>query len=197
MISDFIFEIEDSLSKELCDDIIMKYDLEEYNIFEGSTVGGVNKKVKDTTDLSIPKNDIVWYQIENTLKKELEKGIKKYFSHLNKKFDYDYKSGSQLHVMDFMIQKYDKQKGKYTFHHDFCTKKHNSVRTVTFIWYLNDVDIGGETEFVPNIKIKPKKGKLVFFPASWCWPHRGIMPISSDKYIITNWFWEENDYVDH
>jgi hypothetical protein len=35
--------------------------------------------------------------------------------------------------------------------------------------------------------IKPKSGKLLIFPACWTYPHRGTMPISDDKYIITGW----------
>jgi hypothetical protein len=31
-------------------------------------------------------------------------------------------------------------------------------------------------------------GKLLLFPASWVFPHRGKMPISEDKYIVTGWF---------
>ena len=92
-----------------------------------------------------------------------------------------------------MIQKYKKFQGKYTYHHDFYndyeSKRH---RTVTYLWYLNDVEEGGETEFWGSYNIKPKKGKLIFFPATWCFPHRGKMPISSDKYIITGWFYEKD-----
>ena len=33
----------------------------------------------------------------------------------------------------------------------------------------------------------PPATRPIFFPASWCYPHMGKMPISSDKYIITGW----------
>lgn len=49
---------------------------------------------------------------------------------------------------------------------------------------------GGETEFWSKYRIKPEAGKLVLFPASWAFPHRAIVPLSSDKYIITGWLWE-------
>jgi hypothetical protein len=60
------------------------------------------------------------------------------------------------------------------------------IRLLTFIWYLNDVTDGGETEFI-NGKIKPKTGKLLIFPSSWNYYHKGNMPLSNDKYIITGW----------
>lgn len=62
----------------------------------------------------------------------------------------------------------------------------NQSRFLSFIWYLNDVEIGGETEFL-NGKVTPSTGKIVLFPATWTYLHKGCMPISNDKYIITGW----------
>jgi hypothetical protein len=58
------------------------------------------------------------------------------------------------------------------------------------MWYLNDVEEGGETEFFGNYKIKPETGKFVLFPATWTYPHAALVPRSGDKYIITGWFYE-------
>ena len=53
--------------------------------------------------------------------------------------------------------------------------------------YMNDVDEGGETEFLyQQKKIKPKTGRVVIFPASFTHQHRGNPPMSN-KYIITGW----------
>jgi len=75
-------------------------------------------------------------------------------------------------------------------------KKRNdklSHRIITYLWYLNDVEEGGETLF-HNFKIKPKTGSLLLFPATWTYKHSGAMPISNDKYIITGWVWiNENE----
>ena len=57
------------------------------------------------------------------------------------------------------------------------------------MWYLNTVDEGGETEFFDGGIIKPSKGTLVLFPATWDNVHRGKMPISSDKYICNGWIY--------
>jgi hypothetical protein len=61
---------------------------------------------------------------------------------------------------------------------------------LTYIWYLNDVNEGGETIIWDNHKIKPTTGKLLLFPATWTYPHSGLMPISNDKYIITGWIYQ-------
>ena len=88
------------------------------------------------------------------------------------------------------IQKYTKLKGRYVYHQDFLIDWENKKnRVITFIWYLNNVETGGETEFWAKYKIKPETGKLLFFPSTWTYPHRGMMPISNDKYIITGWIY--------
>jgi len=195
--NEFIFEIPHSLSDALCDDLITMYELED-NKYDGLTFSGVNKLVKDTTDFIMPKNDKVWERIEKNLYKQLMNGLEEYIKHLNKD-EYSNKN-NKYHIFDnsglqvdcFMLQKYNKCSGRYTYHNDFANESEkNRYRVITFIWYLNDVTDGGETEFFGGkINIKPEKGKLVLFPASWAFPHRGKMPLSNDKYIITNWFYK-------
>ena len=57
------------------------------------------------------------------------------------------------------------------------------------MFYLNDVEEGGETEFYnQKVKIKPKKGTCVIFPTYNTHLHKGHIPISNDKYILNMWF---------
>jgi hypothetical protein len=201
----YIYENNCSISPELCDEIIKLYEEEKLCHFAGRTYGGVNKNIKDTTDFLIPHNlnneENKWYKIENFLYKEMNQNLHDYLNTLNNKESYkneinhnkEYKIlAGNLHFDYFMIQKYKQNEGKYIYHDDFFAEfSKNRYRVITYIWYLNDVEEGGETEFWGDYKIKPKKGKLVFFPACWCFPHTGKMPISSDKYIITGWFYKE------
>ena len=63
-----------------------------------------------------------------------------------------------------------------------------SRRTGVYILYLNDVEEGGETEFLYHSKrIAPKKGRLIVFPPNYPWTHRGNPPLSGAKYIMTGW----------
>jgi hypothetical protein len=201
----FIYENDYSIPDILCDEVIKKYEKNKDFHYDGLTHGGVQKHIKDTKDFIIPKclNETEeWYKIENFLYKELKKNFEIYKKNLSNNIEYKPENNnnnlhkildSENHIDAFMVQKYTKCVGKYIYHHDFHNDFNNKRhRTVTFIWYLNDVEEGGETEFWGTYKIKPKKGKLVFFPASWCFPHRGKMPISSDKYIITGWFYEKD-----
>jgi hypothetical protein len=61
-------------------------------------------------------------------------------------------------------------------------------RAFVFSIYLNDVEEGGETEFLHFSKrVKPKKGRIVIWPAGFPYVHRGNPPLSGEKYILTSW----------
>lgn len=92
------------------------------------------------------------------------------------------------------LQKYEKGQGGYFHWHsehfpDPSDPQQDSLhRTLVWMFYLNDVEEGGETEFFyQKIKSKPKKGSLVIFPSDFTHTHRGQKPISDDKYIFTSW----------
>jgi hypothetical protein len=190
---EYICEYKNSIPSSLCKEIIQLFETQE-DKYEGITVGGVNKNIKDTTDFLIPKNDERWKKIEIFLYKELSNKLNKYLNNFKKKeYNSDYRNYScfnlkNLFIHSFMIQKYDKKRGKYTYHDDFHFDSKSS-RVITFLWYLNTVEEGGHTVFWKNNKVQPEEGKLIFFPAFWCYPHTGKVPISSDKYIITGWFY--------
>lgn len=59
-------------------------------------------------------------------------------------------------------------------------------RYLVFLWYLNDVEEGGETEFCDlGISIPARAGKLLMFPPYWMYQHAGRPPLSGDKYIMS------------
>lgn len=63
-----------------------------------------------------------------------------------------------------------------------------SNRYMVFLWYLNDVEQGGETEFCDlDIKVAPRAGRLLMFPPYWMYQHAGRPPISGDKYILSTY----------
>ena len=64
----------------------------------------------------------------------------------------------------------------------------NSSRVLAWAVYLNDVEEGGETEFLyQSRKVEPKAGRVAIFPGSFTHLHRGN-PTKSTKYIITGWW---------
>lgn len=215
--NDFIYIEENSLSHELCNEIIGLYEKSKIK-FHGNTHSGVDKNVKNTTDINIfdilnedidlfkdmcSDEKFIWKEISNCLKKELSNNIKLYFDRINSNDDYNLNSDikylvlegccDELYYDSFLIQRYIKGHGKYVYHDDSSIEpESNKYRILTYIWYLNDVELGGETEFYGGeIKINPQVGKLLLFPATWTFPHKGCVPFSDNKYIITGWVYSK------
>jgi len=190
MDDDILFFVnENSLSNELCSEIIQLFE-NNTDKYPGITGGGLNKSVKNTTDLVIPMYDVKWKRIYKFILSELQTNIKKYFSKMSE-FNYN----DNLTLNSIQVQKYNKGEGKYIYHDD-ARIYNGKCRKITFIWYLNNITDGGETEFT-NFKVKPEAGKLVLFPSSWVYPHRANVPISDDKYIMTGWLLEKTIIYDN
>ena len=76
--------------------------------------------------------------------------------------------------------------GYHVWHYENEMEHYN--RHVVWTLYLNNVDEGGETEFLHQHKrIPAKQGTLVIFPAGPTHMHRGNQPLDSEKYILTGW----------
>lgn len=61
-------------------------------------------------------------------------------------------------------------------------------RYMVYLWYLNDVEAGGETEFSGlGIKVRPRAGRLLMFPPYWMYQHAGNPPVSGEKYILSTY----------
>jgi Rps23 Pro-64 3,4-dihydroxylase Tpa1-like proline 4-hydroxylase len=181
----YIYSTKNSLSKSLCEEIIDRFEKEDKKR-AGITFAGENKDIKDTLDFHLSHNPDEWKDIDKVLTNELSKALNLYFDNINK--DIKILVCDNLTDLGFQIQKYNKGVGKYIFHNDHQIYLNDGMdRALTYIWYLNDVEEGGETSFYNKGKVRPEQGKLVLFPSCWTYPHAGIMPVSSDKYIITGW----------
>lgn len=197
-----IYKKKYSLPAILCDDIKEIFHKLENKQHPGSTGSGVKKEVKDTIDLDLMKINTSICDVSREVGKiipfllaELQENLTKYMELFEELYPFNSCGLSEcdgLFVDTLQIQMYKKNVGQYVYHHD--SKSDTKMqRQMTFIWYLNDIDIGGETEFWGNVKIIPKRGMLVLFPATWTYIHRGCVPNSDDKYIITGWFCSKVD----
>ena len=62
------------------------------------------------------------------------------------------------------------------------------LRILAWMFYCNNIKKGGETNFPQQkIKVKPKEGTLVIWPAFWTHSHMGIKAPNETKYIVTGW----------
>ena len=187
---DVVIEFKNSLNELLCNEIINLFENEKINHKKGRIGYNaiIDLNIKDTHEILLDNTlfnkNKRWEEIKSILQDELNKNILEYFLKIDNLFMIN---NDIFKFSGFQIQKYIKNEGKYTYHDDFTNYNNNDYRIITYIWYLNDVIEGGETEFLEKYKIIPEKGKLLLFPSFWTHPHCGLMPISNDKYIITGW----------
>jgi len=96
--------------------------------------------------------------------------------------------GVPFHFTDLKIQKTLPTEGYHIWHIEHGKGHSNEPRAFVFSVYLNDVEEGGETEFLHFSKrVKPKTGRIVIWPAGFPYLHRGNPPLSGEKYILTSW----------
>jgi hypothetical protein len=88
---------------------------------------------------------------------------------------------------DLILKRYRPgQDEQFQLHFDAVN--HLAHRYLVMLWYLNDVEAGGETRFPQlDISIRPKAGRLIVFPPYWMYQHEGVAPVSGDKYILSTY----------
>ena len=97
----------------------------------------------------------------------------------------------------------EKSGGFYAFHYErngtkqYAEEADPMKRMLVWMLYLNDIPEGeGETEFLyQKLRLQPKKGDLVIWPAMFTHTHRGNPVYTTDKYILTGWLsWPEHKF---
>ena len=186
----FIKVYDNTLTDEFCRDVCLKMDSDdrkELGVF------GRNKKTdpnfKSSFDLRI-SGLFDWQEEDNVFFTTISDFLKKYQNDIQTstggKFsswdpeDYFSDTGYQVKVYN--------PGGHYDWHQDYVIDCYNGVRELTFIWYLNDDFDEGETEFFNGDKIIPKIGRLLIFPSSWMYVHKGCTVKNKNKYISTGWY---------
>ena len=177
----FIFEKQNALPAELCDDMIQRFEAQTDDQYQGriGQTASQDNSIKKTTDLVVSGKDH-WKDVDNNLFRSMGIAIKEF------REAYPYFKGP-FKDMGYGIQRYNP--GEYYHWHIDGGSHDFSQRQLVAIWYLNDVPgPGGETEFLfQNVKIKPEKGKLVLFPPFWTHEHRAVTLNEGVKYIATTW----------
>jgi len=90
-------------------------------------------------------------------------------------------------ISDLVMKRYrPNQQEQFQLHFDAVN--HMANRYLVILWYLNDVDQGGETGFPQlNMKVAARTGRLLMFPPYWMYQHEGLAPISGEKYILSTY----------
>lgn len=147
----------------------------------------VNKAIKDSEDFAvealppehpeIPSPEASGY---NSVLKQFYEFIPRYYT--------DVDAAWRQEVEFKFLPHFQYYKPGAGFHAWHCDATGGTVnRHLVFLLYLNDVP-GGGTEFKNSGYIcEAKKGKVLMFPANFCFPHRGQISTTHEKYILTGW----------
>jgi hypothetical protein len=163
---------------DLCDDIISYF--KNSDKVEGTVVEGIKKDVKDSLDVAL-KGDLVEKYVQTILKPCTDLYVEK-FPMCN--------FYSPWSIVDSVNVQYYKPGAGFHAWHTERTNGHqtSTSRHLVFMTYLNDVNEGGETEWLhQKLKIKPEKGLTVIWVPDWTFTHRGLVS-TEDKYIVTGWY---------
>ena len=184
-IDPFVVTVKNSIPSELCQRMIETCE-QDHKRTPGVTGTGYTPSVKQSTDLLISGLSD-WEDIDSELFKILERDIVLYMDYI---VDYIGEMNfiqNPIHDQGYQIQRTEPG-GFYTWHTDESDEP-DKTRFITYLWYLNDVQ-EGYTEFISGERVYPEEGKLLLFPATWTYQHRGTPP-KSVKYICTGWMTEE------
>jgi hypothetical protein len=187
-IDKFIGVYDNYITKEECDKVIKIFNNQEklkqtFNRLQHQKVD--LKYMKDKHLFCNGSNIEVWHESLKTLIVNFDLAWKHYSTTVGAIEAYD---GNPFNYTTLKIQKTLPTEGYHIWHIEHGKGFDMEPRAFVFSVYLNDVEDGGETEFLHFSKrIKPKTGRIVIWPAAFPYLHRGNPPLSGEKYILTSW----------
>lgn len=196
----FIYIKNNTLTEKFCKNLIEKFEKDSKKVPGVTDYSRETSDIKKSTDLCISHYDD-WKKEDDILFSILSREYTNYLNHISNmnpaflKYFSNYVNGVQLNDCGYQIQR--TTPGEYydwhcdsditaAIQYDNYTES-RGLRVATYLWYLNDVEYDGETEFIDGTKVKPETGKLLIFPATITYLHRGISPKKETKYICTGW----------
>jgi hypothetical protein len=187
IIDNFIGVYDSYITKEECNKAIKLYEEQDKFNQTVNRIGFEKASILQKQDqqfFAAPNNIGVWWESLKSMMINFEMAWKHYI--VNVGADDAYRV--PFHFTDLKIQKTLPTEGYHVWHIEHGKGYDNEARAFVFSVYLNDVEEGGETEFLHFSKrVKPKTGRIVIWPAGFPYLHRGNPPLSGEKYILTSW----------
>jgi hypothetical protein len=185
----FIVVYPNAYSKEYCNQVIDWFEKAVASGFGGTRqeLDKVQKHLKDDTAVFLCDVNTIRLDASGTLNFQfLDLFFNKYYVDYASRFSVL----KDLSVQTIYVLKVQKTipGGGYHIWHSENTDKRYSDRLLAFTLYLNDIEEGGETEYLyQGLRVKPEQGTLVIWPAGFTHTHRGNPPLKETKYILTGW----------
>lgn len=188
MNKNFIGEFENALDSNSCKQIISYFEeLDQLELTSNRRVSENEKRhIKDDTTAFLLQPQILTLNKTNPI---LQNFLNNFWICYNMYVDdFSILNDSEPHsIKSVRLQKTLPGQGYHNWHYESSTTL-TSNRVLAWMLYLNDVQEGGETEFLYSGKrISPKEGQLLIWPAGFTHTHRGNPPLEETKYILTGW----------
>jgi len=186
-ITNFIGVYDNYITPEMCQSAIKIY--EEQNKFNNTVnrIGAEKASILQKQDqqfFAAPNNIEIWWEGLRPLMINFDMAWTHYIKNVGAKDAYQV----EFKFTSLKIQKTLPTEGYHVWHIEHGLGYENEARAFVFSVYLNDVEEGGETEFLHFSKrVKPKTGRIVIWPAGFPYLHRGNPPLSGEKYLLTSW----------
>lgn len=191
MYQDTIKTYDNVLPAEFCEKLINIYETHPGKVQGVCGKGKVDKTLKNCVDLFISAQEDL-LECDMQIKEYLTPYVHQYINNIEEQAR-TLRSGFVpfdtygLEDDGYNMKKYTVSESSFFgWHHDTSIKQSGLARLFGIILYLNDVREGGCTEFIDGTKIHPVQGRLLIFPSTWTFVHRGAPPKSNEKYIITS-----------
>lgn len=199
----YILELPNFVSHKMCNEIVKIIKNDERREFEPLTYSIQGEEMltgKFSNTLPLGTYEEYSY-LASPLMSIFSKLYDKYIEHLDLNFkhlngsDYIHPyireiESSKKVLMDSSLTVHELRKGNiYSWHHDQCWFTCDDfVQVIIYLNTLEEED-GGYTEFVSGKKVKPEIGKVLMYPMSWTFIHKGNEILSDNtKYICTGAF---------
>jgi hypothetical protein len=187
-ITNFIGVYDNYITEQECDKAIKLFESENKFNRTVNRIGGEKSSTLDKQDqqyFATTYNLDVWWEELKSMIVNFDIAWKHYIQNTGADQAYD---GQPFYYTQLKIQKTLPTEGYHIWHIEHGKGWQNEPRAFVFSVYLNDVEEGGETEFLHFSKrVKPKTGRIVIWPAAFPYLHRGNPPLSGKKYILTSW----------
>ena len=178
---------DDVIDADSCNLLIGKFESAEEDQYEEIRQAERDKAIA-FTQINLA-NNADWTSVQNGMLEVFQDYIMHYINDCNiqpKQWPTTY-GYEAIRIKRYLDNDYD----RFDPHVDVMNGE-TSKRFLAFFVYLNDVDEGGETEFVQltkpgthiPLKIKAQQGRLLMFPPQWMYYHAGLKPVSNSKYLI-------------
>ena len=187
-INNFIGVYDNYITKEECDKAIKLYEDEnKFNktINRIATENASILQKQDKQYFAAGHNLDIWWDSLKSMMFNFDMAWKHYTKNTGAEDAY---GGVPFYFTSLKIQKTLPTEGYHIWHVEHGKGFDNEPRAFVFTIYLNNIEEGGETEFLHFSKrVSPKTGRIVIWPAGFPYVHRGNPPLLGEKYIVTSW----------